>query len=375
MDGISLEQYSRLVELIYDAGADRSRWQAFVDALSTTFDEARVVMQAHDLASNLSLGTLNQAYDPALAASYDEHYASINAWLPAIMAMPLGRAATPETWVPRQDLVNSEYYADWARPQGLDTAAGLVLHRDANRVMILSANLNEAREGHKQQPMLGLLDLLAPHLYRAFDLARRAAGSAAGAPLQAVLATLPDAALVLSRDGRVLIANAAAEALLRTRSLRLAEGRLSFGDAEADRRLHLALHRIATADYRRLGGPFPVRGSAGQPPLMATVTPLTEAVRSLEAMLPILGDSTPTILLRLQASVPAAATAAQLQAAYGLTRAEAALALDLANGHALQTIAQSRNTSPHTVRNQLKSVFEKTGVHRQAELVALLRRA
>ena len=42
-------------------------------------------------------------------------------------------------------------------------------------------------------------------------------------------------------------------------------------------------------------------------------------------------------------------------------------------GHRVSTIADELCVSKHTVRNHLKSIFKKTGVHSQAELIQLVR--
>ena len=61
-----------------------------------------------------------------------------------------------------------------------------------------------------------------------------------------------------------------------------------------------------------------------------------------------------------------------LLSSFGLTAAEARLAIRMASGAALETVADELRISKETARNQLKAVFHKTGVRRQAELVALL---
>ncbi len=66
------------------------------------------------------------------------------------------------------------------------------------------------------------------------------------------------------------------------------------------------------------------------------------------------------------------ARAAELSARFGLTRAEAALARWLADGGSVTGFAESRRVSPGTVRTHLKSIFAKTGVHRQAQLASLI---
>jgi DNA-binding CsgD family transcriptional regulator len=57
---------------------------------------------------------------------------------------------------------------------------------------------------------------------------------------------------------------------------------------------------------------------------------------------------------------------------YGLTPAEARLALALLNGNSLAEAAELHGTSELTARTQLKTVFQKTDTRRQAELVRLL---
>jgi DNA-binding CsgD family transcriptional regulator len=57
---------------------------------------------------------------------------------------------------------------------------------------------------------------------------------------------------------------------------------------------------------------------------------------------------------------------------FSLTPAEARVAILLARGLSLAEVSKAQNTSPHTVRAQLKSIFAKTGVSRQAELVRMI---
>lgn len=63
----------------------------------------------------------------------------------------------------------------------------------------------------------------------------------------------------------------------------------------------------------------------------------------------------------------------RLHALFGLTLAEAAIALHIANGNTMRNFAEQRKLSRNTARNQLQQVFDKTGVHSQAELVRLLK--
>ena len=65
-------------------------------------------------------------------------------------------------------------------------------------------------------------------------------------------------------------------------------------------------------------------------------------------------------------------SAASLRSRFMLTPAEVQVALGIAEGETLAAIAKMRGVAVSTARGQLKSIFAKTGTHRQAELVALL---
>jgi DNA-binding CsgD family transcriptional regulator len=57
---------------------------------------------------------------------------------------------------------------------------------------------------------------------------------------------------------------------------------------------------------------------------------------------------------------------------YGLSRAEARVAVLLAKGNRLEQVAEQLGLTYETVRKHLKQIFGKTGTDRQAELVRTL---
>jgi DNA-binding CsgD family transcriptional regulator len=61
-----------------------------------------------------------------------------------------------------------------------------------------------------------------------------------------------------------------------------------------------------------------------------------------------------------------------IRSTYGLTPAEAKLALLLLEGKSVTEAAQENGVTKDTVRSQLKSIFLKTGTRRQGELIGLL---
>ena len=61
-----------------------------------------------------------------------------------------------------------------------------------------------------------------------------------------------------------------------------------------------------------------------------------------------------------------------IQGLFDLTPGEARVAKAIGRGDTIADIATGNGVAQSTVRNQLREIFMKTGVHRQAELVGLL---
>jgi DNA-binding CsgD family transcriptional regulator len=104
---------------------------------------------------------------------------------------------------------------------------------------------------------------------------------------------------------------------------------------------------------------------ASRRPLLAYPARLTDstanALADCQAMV---------ILIDPDARLPTPET--NLRTVFRLTEAEARLATQLALGESLEKVADQFGIAKETARSQLKSIFTKTGVHRQAELVAVL---
>jgi DNA-binding CsgD family transcriptional regulator len=177
---------------------------------------------------------------------------------------------------------------------------------------------------------------------------------------------LVDAGVVwLDEGGRPLLVNDAAERLLGARIVHEAGGtrfapsvtitlddraRLPWRDrAPSGEHVPVTLtdHRGNHVRGRMTMGSLAVAGSAEQ--VMAITLAVTAAV---------VDDRQPT----------AAALASR-----GLTAREIEVIDLLLLGHRVTTIASMLFVSPHTVRNRLKSIFPKLGVHSQVELVRLAR--
>jgi DNA-binding CsgD family transcriptional regulator len=78
--------------------------------------------------------------------------------------------------------------------------------------------------------------------------------------------------------------------------------------------------------------------------------------------------------LIVEASAPTPRDGAQrLRLTYGLTEAEARFAEEILKGDGKRAAAERCGISYSTARTHLSRIFDKTGVHRQAALVRLLK--
>jgi DNA-binding CsgD family transcriptional regulator len=71
-------------------------------------------------------------------------------------------------------------------------------------------------------------------------------------------------------------------------------------------------------------------------------------------------------------TAPQAPPVELVQSLFDLTPAEARVARGLASGKTVEALATDGGISPNTIRTYLRGVLEKTGCHRQADIVALL---
>lgn len=120
------------------------------------------------------------------------------------------------------------------------------------------------------------------------------------------------------------------------------------------------------------------QATAGAPPVKVTIHgPYAELYPDTERRLnEMLASQDPVVRRLADAYVAASAQraaqrSAALKQSYGLTDAEVLVALHIMDGGAIAEYAQAHGVSQGTVRTQLKAIFAKTGVNRQAALARL----
>jgi DNA-binding CsgD family transcriptional regulator len=266
--------------------------------------------------------------------------------------------------VPADEIERHPFYQEFLAPLGLRWFAGVNMQA-GDDVWCVSVNRSIARgpfsAGEKRQ-----LGQLSRKLAGAAALAQALGLAASSATLEAFDVS-GTAVVLLDRQTQVIRTNRAADRLLREHSVRIVGRHLTPGDPAAATALNRALHQLLWARTGASLMPAIALPRPAQPPILAyplrlpslSANPLSPAQAAIVLVDPRAKVTTPE---------------ASLRQAFRLTQAEARLAARMAAGEALNDVCDRLGIAKETGRNQLKSIFAKIGVNRQAELVLLMSR-
>ncbi|WP_018259701.1 helix-turn-helix transcriptional regulator [Methylobacterium sp. WSM2598] len=307
--------------------------------------------------------TTSAAVAPMFHAFFTEGWATRCTWVQRGRALGHPFFISDDDIMTRDELMQMPSYPFY-RGYGVGWAAGLFMRIPSGDVFTFTFD-RRYEDGPVPAETVAALNTLRPHLARAAMIAARLGLERARATTE-TLAILGLPAAVLSESGALIDANPHMRARMPSCALEGARGAFHLRDAGADALLQTAL--AAIRNHAPAGSAvmsIPVPPAEGQPPAVAHVVPIRGAARDLYTPAASLVVLTPLC----QRDPPPAAV---IQGLFDLTAAEARVARFIAQGQTVSDVATKSGTSEATVRTQLKAVFAKIGVSRQAELVSLL---
>lgn len=249
------------------------------------------------------------------------------------------------------------------RSLGLGAQAGTAVTMTTGEIVAFSVERLE-EDGQFPADALARLGIVRPHLARAGLIVAHLREERANATV-ALMERLGLPAAVLSARGRVLATNKLLDSLPHIFRAR-AGGGLALPTQAANDLLGLACSQI-TRDVDAPSPSIPLPSIGGSEPMVAQILPLRRSAHDIFAG----GD---VLLAATSATGGAHAPSSQiLEELFDLAPAEARLAVELASGKALKTIAAEQGIQFSSARTYLAQIFRKTGTHRQGELVSLLK--
>jgi DNA-binding CsgD family transcriptional regulator len=265
-------------------------------------------------------------------------------------------------FVTPEQIAHIPYYQDLLRPHGNRWFAGIVLRADED-LWCLSLYRTAEQGPFVAEEREQLRKLVQP-LSAVAQLSRKVAGIRVAGMIDG-LAAIGLPALLLDRYGRVLRMNPDAEAILPS-GFKIANGTLVARERHSAARLASVIARTLHSPEAAIPPPVAIVRQRGRP-LAVQVLPILGEARAAFAQAKLL-------LTIVDPDSRAVSTEAHLQSVFGLTAAEARLAVRLSRGQNLKEVADELEIGKETARTQLRSVFIKTETARQAELVAVLAR-
>ena len=356
------------IERIYDLALEPDRWSDLLARIAAACGGHAAGLEQEHVDAEQGAG-LTVGLDPSVVRTYFDYYAGRNVLrrfdgFGDAIASFAPDITIDQQCLARSELIRTEFYNDFLQPAAINSVLSMGLWGEGQSVTALSVYRPIGKPLFDAES-LALARVLHPHLVRAFRLARKLRGRTAG--LAAGLDQSPFAVFVLTADGRVQHANRAAERLLaEPGGLCMLGGRLATADAVENERLRTLIGG-ALAGAGRRGGEAAIR-RPGRAALSIVAVPF-----DADRFGALLADRGAIVC----ATDPEAATSlseAYLREGIGLTGAEANVARAVMSGRSLQLTAEQLDVSLFTVKAHLRRIFEKTGVTRQAELVALLAR-
>jgi DNA-binding CsgD family transcriptional regulator/PAS domain-containing protein len=361
---VTVEDFSRLVSGVHAAALTPQRWEPALDEIRRALGgTAGALCEAAG-----GVWSIRATTAPAdVGKTYAERYQRLDYVLAGVENGPLGAVRTgTELIAPR---THTEFYNDWMRPNDMDDGLFVRL-TGGSRAMCFIVAAPRRTESFDTLERVKLVSGLVPHLQQALRTQNELTALArSDADLVAALDVVRHGIIIVGSDWWVINLNTAAERILRAEDgMQMQSARIAATSMPADRQLCRALRGALTDDGAKIrsGRSFLCERPSGKRPYVVHVLPLHRATTDE------MSSEARALVLIIDPDQEPDPAAVLLRRLYGLTKAEADVALRMMHGADPKQISDELSVSLTTVRTHLQHVFDKTETHRQAELVRLL---
>jgi DNA-binding CsgD family transcriptional regulator len=351
--------FETLVDEIYEAGVLPERWPQVFDRLAAMADAEGAMIFAS--APGIPRWTSSERIRERIDRWTKSPYATKNPRSARLIAENEPWFLTDLDRFTIEELDNESFYRDILRPAGLGWCAGTSVRSPSGDTLVISVEKAYAK-GPVERAVADQLDGLRPHLARAAVLSGRLGFERARTAV-ATLQMIGLPASAVSQEGRVIAANPGFISSTTIVGIG-AQDQVQFASQVAQTMFIEALSKPLSLS--KTGRSIPISGTEHSPPLIAHVLPLRLAG------LDVFAGAMSILLLTPITHQQRSPGPELLQALFDLTPAEARITSLLIDGNSVTAISKMQSVSLNTVRTQLKSVFLKTGVERQVDLVRLL---
>lgn len=357
-------EYSNLVGSIYDCALDADAWETVLTRIADFCGASNSALVLVDPRINLSRVVTPRA-DPRVVEEYGRYWWQHDPTAAATAGVAPG-VVTDLSATGRELYLASAFHNEfWAK-------SGLGAERLASNVFSDGQSFGsfvlQTSPGKDEitAEMRARFELVVPHMLRAMQTQRRirqleaALLKANHAPCEGVI--------LLDRTSRPIWADPGAGTILaQSHHLFISDGRIALRTPGLTERLRAAVDACLNPRPARETGAMRIVSDGGGH-LLIEIHPVAAAADTAR----IAGEHVPDAVVALVLRAPELRqdrVVTHLQDRFGLTQAEARVAIEIARGDGRHAAAARLGLSVNTVRTHLNSIFGKTGVSRQAELI------
>ena len=363
------ELLSQLIGDIYDAALDSSLWVGALEQATQFIGGTAAGIYWKDITVQ---GELHYVYnvEPSSVDAYFNKYIRFDPSLTAQFFFKVEEIYSTTNVLPYSEFVETTFYKEWVKPNGWADHLAATLDKSATSFAQFGVFRNE-RQGLADDNMRQRMRLLVPHVRRAvsignvIDLQKEKAGS-----LSDVFNGLDASVFLLDNHCHIAFSNIAAQALLDDATiLRTVNNTLIAVDPHAAQLLRNVIAAASGGDgaVGANGVAIPLSSKLGQN-WVADILPLTSGARR-QAGGP--HSAVAAVFVRkvsMAAPYPTEVAARQFR----LTPSEVRVLDAVLNVSGVPKMAEALGISEATVKTHLQSIFGKTGVRRQADLIKLV---
>jgi DNA-binding CsgD family transcriptional regulator len=359
---------SLLIEDIYDAALDTSRWNGVLEKTSKFIDAFAVSIVTQDRFEEPVRYEHYFGVDPYYQQIYEEKYSRCDPRNALNGFFKVGEIFSTFAVLSHREMRDTQFYQEYIQPQGITDNLRCVFDRSPINYLGAFRRADNARPA---ETTFRRMQRLMPHVKRAALISKTVSHSnAQTATFIDVLDDFRAGIFLLDARRRLVHANRSGHALLARRILlRTANGCLSAKEPDAQRALDRAVAQAANTDRRRA-----CRG-------VTVGLQTSEDERYVAHLLPLISGERGRIgarceavaalfVHRVEASV--SAPCELIAALYNLTPMEVSVLFAIVNVGGAPEVAKALGVAQSTVKTHLVRVFAKTGTGRQADLVKLI---
>jgi DNA-binding CsgD family transcriptional regulator len=361
------QKHADLVSAIYDAALDFERWHGALESLADVLGATGGCLVRQDFVTGK--GAMFKApTDSHFSNLYNQYYYKLNVLPKRAGSRRIGSCLTDRMILPKEEFVRTEFYNDYLKPFKVQGVLKIYVHADATSEGYLSFGSRSTRHDWEAE-QVELLGSLAAHLVCATQVNRKLESTRLiDEGTLEVFYRLSEAIAIADGDGRAVLLNQAAEAMIaEADGITVKDRKLQVGNKSETTHLQKMIAAASRGEVR----------SPEASTLMISRPSRRRAYRLFVAPMRRTRNwfrpetSGAIIFIRDPESTRPLADRAYLRDLYGLTPTETDLAIELMQGGRLTAAAETLGIATSTAKSHLKRIFEKTGAHRQADLVRI----